>query len=90
MPPTESSPSNIPPAFDELQDLKLAAEVAAGRAWLAVSRRKMVDRERYRIGALLYEAGLHTWSDDELKAYFAVLAAQGPPPTTEPKKTDTA
>jgi hypothetical protein len=50
----------------------------------------MVDRERYRIGALLYEAGLHTWSDDELKAYFAVLAAQGPPPTTEPKKTDTA
>ncbi len=85
----ELSPGNILPAFDEAQDLKLTAEIAKGRAWFAVSRRKMLDRERYRIGALIYQAGLHTWSDDELRLAFAALAVQGPPSTVELQKTVT-
>lgn len=63
----------------ELKLLKSAAEIAKGRAEIAVAKRKIEDREKYRVGGLAVEAGLSTWSDAELKAAFASLAARGKP-----------
>ena len=61
----------------ELKLLKSAAEIAKGRAEIEVAKRKMKDREKYRVGGLAVEAGLSTWSDAELKTAFATLAANG-------------
>jgi hypothetical protein len=61
----------------ELKLLKSAAEIAKGRAEIEVAKRKMKDREKYRVGGLAIEAGLGTWSDDDLKAAFTGLVAQG-------------
>jgi hypothetical protein len=58
----------------ELKLLKSAAEIAKGRAEIAVARRKMEDREKYRVGGLAVAAGLSAWPDDELKGGFAMLA----------------
>jgi hypothetical protein len=62
----------------ELKLLKSAAELAKGRAELATARRKMDDREKYRIGGIAIAAGLSSWTDAELKDGFAKLAASGP------------
>ncbi len=64
----------------ELKLLKAAAEIAKGRAAIAVAKRKIEDREKYRIGGLALAAGLNTWSDSALKAAFADLAAQAAKP----------
>jgi hypothetical protein len=61
----------------ELKLLKSAAEIAKGRAEIEVAKRKMKDREKYRVGGLAVEAGLGAWSDDDLKAAFASLVARG-------------
>ncbi len=61
----------------ELKLLKSAAEIAKGRAEIEVAKRKMKDREKYRVGGLAVEAGLGAWSDDDLKAAFATLVARG-------------
>jgi hypothetical protein len=61
----------------ELKLLKSAAEIAKGRAEIEVAKRKMKDREKYRVGGLAVEAGLGAWSDADLKAAFATLAANG-------------
>ena len=59
----------------ELQLLKAAAELAKKRAVWAADRRKLADRDRYRIGGFALTAGLGGWPDAELQAGFAVLAA---------------
>ena len=59
----------------ELQLLKAAAELAKKRAACAADRRKLADRDRYRIGGFALAAGLGGWSDAELQDWFAVLAA---------------
>ena len=59
----------------ELQLLKAAAELAKKRAACAADRRKLADRDRYRLGGLALTAGLGGWPDAELRAGFAVLAA---------------
>ena len=59
----------------ELQLLKAAAELAKKRAALAADCRKLADQDRYRIGGLALTAGLGGWSDAELRAGFAFLAA---------------
>ena len=74
LPPTEAL------ELKELKLLKSAAEIAKGRAEIAVSKRKIEDREKYRIGGLAVAAGLSTWTDEELKAAFASLVASGPKP----------
>ena len=61
----------------ELKLLKSAAEIAKSRAEIEVAKRKMKDREKYRVGGLAVEAGLGTWSDEELKAAFTSLVARG-------------
>ena len=61
----------------ELKLLKSAAEIAKGRAEIEVAKRKMKDREKYRVGGLAIEAGLGAWSDADLKAAFADLVARG-------------
>ncbi len=70
----------LPPAealeLKELKLLKSAAEIAKGRAEIEVAKRKMKDREKYRVGGLAIEAGLGAWSDDDLKAAFASLVAR--------------
>lgn len=61
----------------ELKELKLlrqTADIAKGRAQIAVARRKIIDREKYRVGGLAVAAGLSVWNDDELKGGFAMLA----------------
>jgi hypothetical protein len=61
----------------ELKELKLlrqAAEIAKSRADIAVAKRKIEDREKYRVGGLAVVAGLSRWNDDELKGGFAMLA----------------
>jgi hypothetical protein len=61
----------------ELKELKLlrqAAEIAKSRADIAVAKRKIEDREKYRVGGLAVAAGLSRWNDDELKGGFAMLA----------------
>lgn len=75
---TKSKASGKLPAPEalELKELKLlksAAEIAKGRAEIAVARRKIEDREKYRVGGLAVAAGLSTWSDAELKGGFAML-----------------
>ena len=71
----------LPPAealeLKELKLLKSAAEIAKSRAEIEVAKRKMKDREKYRVGGLAIEAGLGAWSDNELKAAFASLVARG-------------
>lgn len=60
----------------ELKELKLmrqTAEIAKSRADLAVAKRKIEDREKYRVGGLAVAAGLTRWNDDELKGGFAML-----------------
>jgi hypothetical protein len=64
----------------ELKLLKSAAELAKGRAELATARRKMDDREKYRIGGIAILAGLSSWTDAELKAGFDKLVGSGPEP----------
>ena len=59
----------------ELQLLKAAAELAKKRAACAADRRKLADRDRYRLGGLALAAGLGGWSAAELQAGFAFLAA---------------
>ena len=59
----------------ELQLLKAAAELAKKRAACAADRRKLADQDRYRLGGFALTAGLGGWSDAELRAGFAVLAA---------------
>lgn len=59
----------------ELKLLKSAAEIAKGRAEIAVARRKIEDREKYRVGGLAVGAGLSAWPEDLLKGGFAMLAA---------------
>ena len=59
----------------ELQLLKAAAELAKKRAVWAADRRKLADGDRYRIGGFALTAGLGGWSDAELRAGFAFLAA---------------
>ena len=71
----------LPPAealeLKELKLLKSAAEIAKGRAEIAVAKRKIEDREKYRVGGLAVAAGLNAWTDAELKAAFTTLAARG-------------
>ena len=60
----------------ELKELKLlrqTAEIAKSRASIAVAKRKIEDREKYRVGGLAVAAGLSRWNDDELKGGFAML-----------------
>ena len=74
---SKAGPKLPPPEALELKELKLlksAAEIAKGRAEIEVAKRKMKDREKYRVGGLAIEAGLGAWSDDDLKAAFATLA----------------
>lgn len=59
----------------ELKVLKSAAKIATERAEIAKAKRKMADREKYRVGGLAVAAGLSTWSDDELKGGFTMLAS---------------
>ncbi|MCA7121236.1 MAG: hypothetical protein LGL72_17985 [Acidibrevibacterium sp.] len=59
----------------ELQLLKAAAELAKKRAALAADCRKLADQDRYRLGGLVLAAGLGGWSDEDLRAGFAFLAA---------------
>lgn len=70
LPPTEAL------ELKELKLLKSAAEIAKGRAEIEVAKRKMKDREKYRVGGLAVAAGLSTWTDEELKAAFADLVAR--------------
>jgi hypothetical protein len=65
LPPTEAL------ELKELRLLKSAAEIAKGRAEIAVAKRKIEDREKYRIGGLAVAAGLSAWTDEDLKALFA-------------------
>ena len=61
----------------ELKELKLlrqTAEIAKSRASIAVAKRKIEDREKYRVGGLAVAVGLSRWNDDELKGGFAMLA----------------
>jgi hypothetical protein len=61
----------------ELKELKLlrqTAEIAKSRASIAVAKRKIEDREKYRVGGLAVAAGLSRWNDDELKGGFTMLA----------------
>ena len=70
--------SKLPaPEALELKELKLlrqTAEIATRRASIAVAKRKIEDREKYRVGGLAVAAGLSRWNDDELKGGFAMLA----------------
>ncbi len=70
--------SKLPaPEALELKELKLlrqTAEIAKSRASIAVAKRKIEDREKYRVGGLAVAAGLSRWNDDELKGGFAMLA----------------
>lgn len=73
---TKAGPKLPPSEALELKELKLlksAAEIAKGRAEIAVAKRKIEDREKYRVGGLAVVAGLSAWSDTELKAAFASL-----------------
>ena len=56
LPPTEAL------ELKELKLLKSAAEIAKGRAEIAVAKRKIEDREKYRVGGLAVAAGLSTWT----------------------------
>jgi hypothetical protein len=71
LPPTEAL------ELKELKLLKSAAEIAKGRAEIAVAKRKIEDREKYRVGGLAVAAGLSAWTDAELKTAFASLVARG-------------
>lgn len=76
---TKSKTSGKLPASEalELKELKLlrqTAEIAKSRASIAVAKRKIEDREKYRVGGLAVAAGLSRWNDDELKGGFAMLA----------------
>jgi hypothetical protein len=75
LPPTEAL------ELKELKLLKSAAEIAKGRAEIAVAKRKIEDREKYRVGGLAVAAGLSTWTDEDLKALFASAIASGPKPS---------
>ena len=59
----------------ELQLLKAKARQAKEGAAIAQARRKLADQDRYRLGGFALTAGLGGWSDAELRAGFAVLAA---------------
>jgi Conjugal transfer protein TraD len=62
----------------EVKELKLQksmAEIAKDRAQIAVARRKIEDREKYRLGGLALAAKLNGWPEDALKGGFAMLAA---------------
>ena len=76
---TKSKTSGKLPASEalELKELKLlrqAAEIAKSRAGIAVAKRKIEDREKYRVGGLAVAAGLSQWNDDELRGGFVMLA----------------
>lgn len=59
----------------ELRLLKDKARQAKEGAAIAQARRKLADQDRYRIGGFAITAGLGGWSDAELQAGFAFLAA---------------
>ena len=59
----------------ELRLLKDKARQAKEGAAIAQARRKLADQDRYRIGGFALAAGLGGWSDAELRAGFAFLAA---------------
>jgi hypothetical protein len=61
--------------FKELRLLRQAALITKSRIDITVARRKIEDREKYRVGGLAVAAGLSRWNDDELKGGFAMLAA---------------
>ena len=83
---TKAGPKLPPSEALELKELKLlksAAEIAKGRAEIAVAKRKIEDREKYRVGGLALAAGLSAWSDEKLKVAFAGLVAGESKPGTE-------
>ena len=59
----------------ELRLLKDKARQAKEGAAIAQARRKLADQDRYRLGGFALAAGLGGWSDAELQAGFAFLAA---------------
>ena len=61
----------------ELQNLKARAHLAKVAATIAKDRRLLEDRDKYRLGDLALTAGLQDWSDEDLRAGFAHLAALG-------------
>ena len=67
-------PANEALELKELKLLRQTAEIAKSRASIAVAKRKIEDREKYRVGGLAVAAGLSRWNDDELKGGFAMLA----------------
>ena len=61
----------------EVKELKLQKSmvaIAQERAQIAVARRKIEDREKYRLGGLALASKLNGWSEDALKGGFALLA----------------
>lgn len=65
----------------ELDDILLQRQTTAlnaKRTGLAGARRKEENRLKYRIGAIAVSAGLSDFTDDELTAAFAVIAASTP------------
>ena len=59
----------------ELRLLKDKARQAKEGAAIAQARRQLADQDRYRLGGLVLAAGLGGWSDEDLRAGFAFLAA---------------
>ncbi|MGC8486589.1 MAG: response regulator, partial [Candidatus Baltobacteraceae bacterium] len=59
----------------ELRLLKAKAQQAKERAAIEQARRQLDDRDKYRLGGLALAAGLGGWSEAELRAGFAFLAA---------------
>ncbi|MGC8553862.1 MAG: hypothetical protein ACP5O7_13555, partial [Phycisphaerae bacterium] len=59
----------------ELRLLKAKAQQAKERAAIEQARRQLADQDRYRLGGLALAAGLGGWSEAELRAGFAFLAA---------------
>jgi hypothetical protein len=58
-------------AMREGEAFAAVTAIAQGRAQIAVARRKIEDREKYRLGGLVLAAKLNGWSEDALKAGFA-------------------
>ena len=59
----------------ELRLLKDKAQQAKEHAAIEQARRRLADRDKYRLGSLAFAAGLKGWSDADLQAGFAFLAA---------------
>ena len=59
----------------QLRLLKDKARQAKEGAAIEQARRRLADRDKYRLGGFALAAGLKGWSDADLKAGFAFLAA---------------